>query len=94
VRRPDKRKLRAEMETAILKNSKNLMQAVIRQGERGNYLHVKYLLDFAGIQEPLPEPGTEATPAGLMDILLGTAKSAVGAEEAAEAAPAKRKADA
>lgn len=73
----DKRKLRAQMEAAVLKKGKAVIAAVIRQAEQGGYLPAKFLFEFAGIAEPFPEtlaPLAAAPAETLMEILLGTGK--------------------
>jgi hypothetical protein len=84
-KRPDKHKVREQMEAAVLKNGKAVIEAVIKEAQKGGYLPAKYLFEFAGISEPLPETTAPAAPqvGALMDILLGAATTQGGEGEKA-----------
>lgn len=68
----DARKVREELVNTVLKNGKPIMEAVVEEARKGNYLQAKYLFEFAQISEPLPEANSEAEAKArsLADILL------------------------
>jgi hypothetical protein len=76
---PDPRKVREALVNAVLKNSEKLMNALIQAAQAGNYLPIKYLFEFAGISEPIPDGDADAeagakarSPA---EILLGAGQN-------------------
>ncbi len=57
---PKKAKLREELVAMILKSGKEIVKGVVGEAKKGNYLPAKYLLEFAGIAEPLAEMNADA----------------------------------
>jgi hypothetical protein len=54
---------------AITNATPEIVKAVIAQAEKGNYLHAKFLFDFAGITAT-PEPRSQSSDDSLAAILL------------------------
>ncbi len=55
-----KTKLREELVHMILTSGKEIIKGVLGEAKKGNYLPAKYLFEFAGISEPLPELDADA----------------------------------
>jgi hypothetical protein len=68
------RQVRSDLVNSVLEEARGIIGKVIEQAKKGNYLPAKYLFEFAGIAEPLPESDVEpaAPHPSLAEILLAT----------------------
>ncbi len=80
---PDPRKLRTSLVNSVLRGGKEIIAAVLDEAKKGHYLPAKYLFEFAGIAEPLPDIDAEATARvrSLAEILLNAVQNGVSAEQ-------------
>ena len=66
------REVRRDMVNSVLEGAREIIDEVIAEAKKGNYLPAKFLFEFAGIAEPFPDADDEAAARrrSLAEVLL------------------------